>query len=194
LLIWGREGIAKDVKGGFELAQEGARLGCHHCQGIMAYCYWGGFGCRTNVARSLQLARESSGRGSRYGQYALGRLHHFGEGGLWQDGAQALAFYRLAAAQGLDVAQHSMGGMHHFGRGVAQDYAEALRWYQLAAAQGYPEALYWVASYHEFGLGVAADVAEAIVWYRRAHAAGHTGAAAQLQRLGVNLMTFIQIS
>jgi len=175
LLIHGREGVAEDRDAAFELAEEGARLGCHHCQGVLAYCHYGGWGCEEDRARSLELAGESSGRGSRYGQYTLGQLHLF----------QALALYRLAAAQGLDEAQYSLGGMFYYGIGVAQDDAEALRLYQLAAAQGHPGALYWVALCHQNGHGVvAADVAEAIRWYRRAQAAGHPTAAGALQRLG----------
>jgi TPR repeat protein len=196
LLIGGREGVAKDEERGFELAEEGAHLGCHHCQGVVAYCLWGGFcgwgvfsgpgyGCERDPVRSLELARESSGRGSRYGQFTLGWLHRVGAGGLGQDDAQALALHRLAATQGLDKAQLSLGGWYHNGFGVAQDYAEALRLYQLAAAQGYPHALYMVANCHERGHGVAAaDVAAAICWYRRAQAAGNTAAARELQRLG----------
>jgi len=183
LLIDGREGVAKDEERGFELAEEGARLGCHHCQGVLAYCYYGGLGCVTDEARSLELARESSGRGSRYGQLTLGDLHRYGEGGLEEDEAQAVALYRLAAAQGLDEAQRSLGDMYQEGEGVAHDHTEALQWYKLAAAQGHPLALYCVATCHEYGYGVAVDVAEAIRWYRRAQAAGDPDAAADLQRL-----------
>ena len=182
-LIEGRESIAKDEQRGFELAEEGARLGCHHCQGVLAYCYLFGYGCRKDAAQSLELARESSGRGSRCGQHTLGDLHYHGAGGLAEDHAQAVALYRLAAAQGLDEAQYWLGYMYHYGCGVAQDRAEALRWFQLAAAQGHPEALYFVAAFHERGWGVAADVAEAIRWYRRAQAAGFTAAASALKSL-----------
>jgi hypothetical protein len=35
LHIDGREGIAWDAETGFELSAEGARSGCHHCQGVM---------------------------------------------------------------------------------------------------------------------------------------------------------------
>jgi len=182
LLINGRVGVfAEDEERGFELAEEGARLGCHHCQGLVAYCTM--FGCGMDHARSLELARESSGRGSRYGQVTLGRLHYSGDGGLARDVAQAVAFYRLAAAQGLDWAQCRLGDMYYDGDGVTQDYAEALRWYQLAAAQGHPEGLYMVAGCHEHGFGVAADVAQAIRWYRRAQTAGDLQAAYELQRL-----------
>jgi len=184
LLICGREGIVKDEGRGFELAEEGARLGCHHCQGVLAYCYCWGHGCERDVARSLELARESSGRGSRYGQLTLGTLLGLGEGGLAVDHAQALAFYRLAAAQGLDEAQYSLGFMYFHGDGVARDAAEAMRWYRIAAAQGLPDALFWVAYCHEKGLCVAADVAEAIRWYKRAQAAGDPCATVKLQQLG----------
>ena len=158
-------------------------MGCHHCQGVMAWCYLGGDGCEADAARSLELARESSGKGSRYGQHVLGWLYRFVAGGVALDGAQALALYRLAAAQNLDWAHGSLGGMYDNGRGVAQDDAEALRLYQLAAAQGQSQALYNVAVCYEHGEGVRKNKAEAIRWYRRAQAAGDADAAAAVQRL-----------
>ena len=112
-------------------------MGCHHCQGVMAICYCWGDGCEADEARSLELARESSGRGSRYGQDALGEFYRFGLGGVAQDHAQAVALYQLAAAQGLDGVQLILGYMYSEGLGVAQDDAEARRWDQLVAAQGY---------------------------------------------------------
>ncbi len=52
LHIAGRKGVfAKDVSRAFKLAEVGARLGCHHCQGVLAYCYLKGFGCEKNEAR-----------------------------------------------------------------------------------------------------------------------------------------------
>jgi TPR repeat protein len=183
LLIDGREGVAMDKKRAFELVVEGAHLGCHHCQGVLAYCYRSGCGCIQDSARSLELALESSGRGSRYGQYMLGELHCLGDGGLAVDYAQALVFYGLAAVQGLDCAQCTLGVMYYCGQGVALDFAEALRWYQLAAAQGDPNALHWVAFCHEYGRGVRKSKAAAIRWYKRAQAAGDTQAASILQSL-----------
>ena len=171
MLFEGREGVAEHGNLALALAEEGARLGCHHCQGVIAWCCWLGIGCRDD-AQSLELARESSGKGSRYGQYALGRLYAKGEGGLAQDDAQALALYRLAAAQNLDEAQFSLGHMYYHGIGVAEDNAEALRLFQRAAAQGHPQALFNVGVCHELGRGVRRNKAEAIRWYRRAQAAG----------------------
>jgi len=187
LLSNGREGVAKDQQTAFKLAEEGARLGCHHCKGVMASCYFFACGCVDDYARSLELARESAGRGSRYGQFTLGQLCKLGRGlglGAEFDDAQALAFFRLAAAQGLDAAQFQLGFMLQYGYCVVRDCTEGLRLLHLAAAQGCPEALYEVAFFHEHGYGVAADVAEAIRWYRRAQAAGDPDAAGKLQELG----------
>ena len=172
MMLDGREGVYVDRNRAFELAEEGTRLGCHHCQGVMAYCYWKGCVIQPDSVRSLELARKSSELGSRYGQYVLGVLYEFGEGGVAQDYAQSVAFYRLAAAQGLDKAQISLGLRYNKGQGVAKDSAEVLRWFQLAAAQGHPEALFNVATCHEHGHGVCKNKAEAICWYMRAQAAG----------------------
>jgi len=184
MLISGREGVAWDQKRGFKLVEEGARLGCHHCQGVMALCYLFGYGCVKDASRSLALARAIEGKGSKYGQLVLGDLYRLGEGGVAQDYAAAVAQYRLAAAQGYDQAQHSLGYMYHMGYGVALDYAEALRLYKLAAAQGLGGALFKVGACYEQGLSVAADRAEAIRWYKRAAATGCTLATDALKRLG----------
>jgi TPR repeat protein len=184
MLIGGKEGVAMDQKRAFELVEEGTRLGCCHSQGVMAKCYWGGYGCSKDKARSLVLARASAGEGSKYGQRALGWLYREGEGGVGKDYAEAVAQFRLAAAQGDGGAQNELGFMHHMGYGVAKDKAEALRWYKLAAAQGLGAALCGVGLYYENGYSVAADRAEAIRWYKRAAAAGISKAADSLKRLG----------
>jgi len=185
MLIDGREGVAVDRKRGFELVVEGARLGCHHCQGVMAKCYFYGFGCSKDEARSLALARTSAGEGSsKYGQWMLGWLYRVGKGGVAQDYAAAVAQFRLAAAQGYDMAQCNLGYMHGMGHGIAKDKAEALRLYKLAAAQGLGWALNNVGWYYEKGYSVAADRAEAIRWYKRAAEAGWHEAADNLRRLG----------
>ena len=181
MLLDGRKGVAKDCIGAFELAEEGARLGCHHCRGVMAFCYWSGCGCEADDVRSLEMARESAGKGSRYEQCALGFLHLDGGGG-----PEAVDFFRLAAEQGLGLAQYQLGEAYYYGFGVAEDNAEALRWYQLAAAQGDRDGLYSVALFHEHGCSVSSNMAEAFRWYRSAQAAGHPTAAAQCRRLRID--------
>ena len=70
LLIFGREDVAMNQERAFQLAEEGVRLGCYHCHGVLAYCYWGGYGCDANETRSLEIAIESSNKGSKYGTRA----------------------------------------------------------------------------------------------------------------------------
>jgi len=184
ILLRGREGVAQDRNIAFELVEEGARVGCHHCQGVLAECYWFGYGCQKDEARSLELARESSGNRSKYGQYKLGNMYCLGNRGVAKDYAQALALYQLAIEQNFDLAQYNLGVMYYYGVGFAQDCAEALRLFLLAAAQGNPGALYCVAQCHENGQGgVPKNKVEAIRWYRRAQAAGYLKAAAKLQEL-----------
>jgi TPR repeat protein len=173
LLVDGREGVLKNYQEAFQLVDTGARLGCHHCQGVLAYCYLG-HGCEMgdiDFVRSLELASDSSERGSKYGQCALGDIYRVG---FERNYPKSVEFYLLAAAQGLDVAQLNLGSMHQIGNVVAQNYAEALRLYQLAADQGHPRALYFVGNFNEFGRGVPVDVKKANHWYKCALAAGFT--------------------
>jgi TPR repeat protein len=133
-------------------------------------------GCEEDRVRSLELARESAGKGSRYGQFTLGKLLFHGQGGAARDTGAAFALFRLAAT--FDGAQCDLGDMYRYGWYVAPDHTEALRCYQLAAAQGFPKAIERVAYCHQHGIGVPADPTEAIRWYRRAQAAGDPDIAA----------------
>jgi len=209
MLLHGRVGVARDCNRAFALVEKGTRLGCHDCQGVMAFCYGAGVGCEEDRVRSLELARESAGRGSRYGQFTLGKLLFHGEGGAARDKGAAFALFRLAAT--FDGAQCDLGdmyrdgwytgdldGRYHVEHRVAPDHTEALRWYHLAAAQGFPKAIKSVADCHERGIGVPADEAEAIRWYKRAQAAGDSdiaaGASFSIERINLNARLLLQRS
>ena len=193
LLVRGRESVAQDRQAAVKLACQGMGLGCHHCQGVMAYCHHVGFGNGTaehpftvDEARSLRLAMESSVKGSRYGEHTLGDLlYENSEEVLALNFEKAVMHYRLAAAQGLDEAQCSLGNMYHCGYGVPQNHTEALRLFQLAAAHGLPQASFNVARCHELGEGVPVDVEAAMCWYRRAQAGGHAFAENKLRQLAL---------
>lgn len=183
----GRKGVPRNKYEAFRLVKNGARLGCPHCQGVMAECYFYSFGLELDLERTVKLAHDSSEKGSRYGQYVLGKLIRYGQEGEELDDAQkdaqTLKLYQLAAAKNLDEAQWGLGHLYYYGRGVAVDYAEALRWYRLAAAQGHSSALSSVASCYTDGQGVTKDTAEAIRWYRLAEEEGCISAAYALQWL-----------
>jgi len=185
MLMLGRKGVPKDHTRGFVLAEEGVRLGCQHCQGVMARCFFFGQGCSKDAARSLALARESAARGSKHGQRLLGFFYQKGLAGVVQDGTKAISMYQLAAAQNYDEAQNDLGFVNENGIGLVVDYAAALRWFKLAANQGHPTASSNTALIYKRGRSVPADKAEAICWFRRAAAAGHLAAAAELKKLGI---------
>jgi TPR repeat protein len=190
--MFAREGIAKNQNTAIELVQEGTRLGCHHCQGVLAYCLWN---CHIQFRNfdgfidqdldpppsCAEMALASSTRGSAYGHFVLGILVDWDT-----DESEALGYFRRAAEQHLDAAQYELGKfMYQGGFCASSQYDETLRWFQLAAAQGHPGALFAVGLMHELGHGVPADGAEAIRWYRRAAAAGHPRAAHCVQKLQV---------
>ncbi len=173
ILIKGREGVAKDHIGSFKLVDEGARLGCRHCQGVLAWHYRWGDEIRRDTARSLKLAYDSSDKGSRYGIFVLGRIFHIvaKENGT-QDYSKVIELYNRAAEMYLDEAQCSLGFLYSNGLGITQDSAEALRLFQLAAHQRHPVALVNMALCYQFGDGVKKDMTEALRLLRLAAAQG----------------------
>ena len=183
LLIHGREGIAKDTKAALELAEEGTRLGCHHCQGLLASETEPiVIGDPQTEAKKLALAIASCQSGSMYGQYALGELRYADAEA--NDDAEALALFQLAAEQNLDRAQLKLGKiLYRNGLCPPEQHAEALRWFKLAAGQGDGDGLFMVGYMHELGHSVPADKNAAVRWYKRAVAAGHFRAAFCVQKL-----------
>ncbi len=182
ILFNGRKGVPVDWYGGFNLVEEGTRLGCHHCQGLLAMCYRMGHSCvKANAAQSLELALDSSKNGSMYGQWVLGKLYKHGDG-VAPDDAQAFKCYSLAAEQKFDGAQLSLGLMYYQGCGVRQDYNKAFQLYTLAAVQGEHMAMYYIAQCYEDGRGVPINLKKAITWYKNAQSAGNFLAQEKMRR------------
>ncbi len=182
-LVDGREGTLMDERRAFELAEEGARSGCHHCQGVLALCLIEGCGTPVNLKEAVPLAIASSCQGSPYGDLAFASLKYNGLGGVAKNRKEAYLLFKKVAAAGIDVGQFMLGVMHENGEDVVKDYVEALRLFVLAANQGYPSALFKVGDFHHGGFGVPRDIATAVLWYERAKAAGNRRAAMVLQFL-----------
>ena len=190
LHIEGREGVAENQYTAFALAEEGARFGCHHGKGVLAYCLGNCPGCALSAypdpyvvdeARALKLARESAAAGSRY------RCCHHCQGVLAYrlgncpgcalsaypdpyvvDEARALKLARESAAAGSRYGQHTLGTLLE----DASNYAQALLQYRLAADQGLDDAQCQLGRMYEYGRGVALDHVEALRLYHLAAAQG----------------------
>ncbi len=180
MLYHGREGVPEDWRRGLELAKEGVRLGCHHCLVVMASIQWVHVE-RQGSSQPFVWARESAGKGSKFGQYVLGDFYQHGSFGLIIDFTAAVAHYQLAVAQNYCEAQYDFGFLYDMGIFVEQNDAEAMRLYKLAAAQGFSMAMTAIGHCYRYGTGVAEDRAEAIRWYERADAAGCHSAGDYLQ-------------
>jgi TPR repeat protein len=182
ILIHGRKGIPQDMKKGFALAEAGTKLGCCECAGVLAI-YNRGYGCERNIARSYELAFNSSKDSNKYSLYALAIIYFYGNPFVPKNLAKALEFFQQAAAQNLDLAYFQLGIMYSEGNGVDPDLTEAVRYWRLAAIQGYPEAIWTLAECYENRRGVPCDIDLAIYWYNLALEAGDTDAADKLKML-----------
>jgi hypothetical protein len=150
MLIDGREGLPSDCKTAFMLANHGAQLGCHHCQGVLSRCYliaedifrasMKGFPreCIEKRFDRERLARASAAKGSRYGQFMLGMDPSL----VRTDPTRAEALRTLSAEQGYEEAQFTKAALYmRDGDGHTKDVVQALQWYKRAAAQGLSLAL-----------------------------------------------------
>jgi TPR repeat protein len=106
VLLEGREGVPKNLKRAFALASIGAELGCPHCKGVLARCFFAGYGCQLDLALAERLAQESADACSRYGLYVLGYLA-YEKGRL----VAAKTYWQKAANLGLAVAQFNLASL-----------------------------------------------------------------------------------
>ena len=152
LLLHGREGLPRNREAAFKMAQEGSRRGCPHSQGVLALCmimdYPPSPVSKFDENEQRRLANASAEAGSKYGQFALGRILE-NETPNSERGVTAAysVQYSLAAAQGLDEAQVQWsyeicfetviaGGGEEEERRLLQREEEEHRLLLLAAAQG----------------------------------------------------------
>jgi TPR repeat protein len=113
--------------------------------------------------KSMDLASKSAAKGSKYGEYLLGRNTGERKGG---------ELVRSAAAKGLDAAQYEIGCWCFQTKRRKQDYPRALHYFHLAAAQGFLHAMEKISIAHRDGLGTPKNSVEANKWYKRAQEGG----------------------
>jgi TPR repeat protein len=106
ILIEGRSGVPKNPHKAFALARFGAENGCSHCEGVLARCYLGGYGCKEDPVEAEKLATASAAAGSHYVDFVLGYL-------AYERGNHDLAkmHWQKAADRGLAVAMVNLAKM-----------------------------------------------------------------------------------
>lgn len=164
----------------FQLASDGAKLGCPHCKGILAYLLYYGCGCEQNVNEALRLAKESADQGSEYGHLAYGRIIY------WTDPKNrdiAIEHYMIASEMKLNEALLTVGNMLMCGTYFPIDKEMGFKLIMEAAHQKHRSAYDAIAKCYEFGNGVPVDKIGAIKWYTMAIEAGFTSSQQALDRL-----------
>lgn len=164
----------------FQLASDGAKLGCHHCKGILAYLLYYGCGCEQNVNEALGLAKESADQGSEYGHLAYGRIIY------WTDPKNrdtAIKHYMIASEMKLNEALLTVGNRLMCGTYFPIDKEMGFKLIMEAAHQKHRSAYDRIGRCYEFGDGVPVDKIEAIRWYTMAVEAGFTSSQQALNRL-----------
>lgn len=171
-----------------KLVEEGALWGCRDCQGVLAWLIH----IEAEISdeeeqtekypKSLELALQSSEKGSKYGQFVLGYFNEdYNSSGvpMEKNMVRSCEWYRLASSQGHDGATYKLAEFYAgadeetifavFGElDVETLNAEALRLYILAVAQGYqnPDVLRHIAEFVNHtgneGFVVSKNKAEAI--------------------------------
>ena len=134
-----RVGVPQDKARSMQLLQDGARLSCVHCKGILGGCCLFGEGVEQDLPRGSQLLKESVAAASCYGQYVLALCHvhdiaHVvgSEGASVQAAAECAVFVSLlnkSAAQVSAAANmfHVTASLSHSGQGLRSCGAHALQ-------------------------------------------------------------------
>jgi TPR repeat protein len=143
MLLGGRTNVPDNQDLAYDFALAGAKLGCQHSKGQLAYCtilyreppksYAEGKALEKKV---LVMAKESAMTGSKFGLSAMACCYDLGFA-VTKDKNEAIKLYEQAAQKGHDISQYEMGYNH-------LSDSEGIRWFQLAAEQGHLDSIYMV--------------------------------------------------
>lgn len=189
ILIDGREYVPQDHPRMLRLLDQGLSKGCPECYGVKAsFHMFRDWDPRYKMSRkqSFQLASKSALGGSKYGFYALGKLHlhSYGKNGIESNVDKAIKYLYAAAELGNCEAQYALGMMYRWDNNcLPQDISQTVIWYERAANQGFPLALMLIAQMYEDGIGVTPNIDMAIYWFTRAVAANSRDAELFLERV-----------
>jgi TPR repeat protein len=177
------DGVKKDAKLAMDWFQKAidAKQNAEAMDGVGSL-YADGIGVDKDDKKALEWFQKAADKGSKNGQYNLGRRYYDGRG-VAQDYAQAEHWLEISAERGDRKAQNLLGVMNHKGLGLPQDDHKAFSLYLKSAEQHLPEAQNNLAYLYETGKGTDKDLTEAIKWYDRAAEQGNKKAQESLVRL-----------
>jgi hypothetical protein len=198
LLAHGMDGIKANHVRMHELLRRGISKNCHHCIAVSLY---GNFDCSLKIphvdpVQCLELARQSSARGSMHGIYALGWCYAWGYDGEenWDKrDEKAYNKFEEAAQLGHPGALYNLALAHYGGNhDYEKDRITAFGFHQAAATRGCASSLSILGQMLSEGEIGPPDYDQAIYWLERAVGAeendcvpnyGYTTAAEHLDRV-----------
>lgn len=169
ILLEGRKDVPQNHRKAFEIAQIGAKKGCPACCGVLARCFYNGYGCSQDKSKAFHLAKKSADAGSCYGYFILGW-------NTYDDGQNydAIILWQKAADLGLAAAQVNLGFMFANGEGVRKDEKKAFQLYEMAADKKHPEGYVNLSRMYSHGIGVERDYDKASHYACLAREAGNS--------------------
>ncbi len=156
LLLQGGIGIPLHPRKAFVLASIGAKKGCSACIGVLARCYYNGYGCTKDETHAVQLAKKSALSGNHFGFFVLA-WKSYDDG----DQKKAAQLWQISAEHGLAAAQVCLAYLYANGEGVEKNEQKAFQLYQMAADQEYPEGYLNLSRMYLLGIGVESDIDKA---------------------------------
>jgi TPR repeat protein len=91
---------APDLEAGEAELTTCANLGNSICEAMLGYIFQSGMTGQRDTARALPYYESSAGKGNMYGQFYLGTVYEYGEGGVARDLDKAIEYFKAAALQG----------------------------------------------------------------------------------------------
>lgn len=126
-----------------------------------------------DIARGMELVRQSAEGGYGDAIYALGYCYETGQNFDTIDHAKALACYQQLADNNVAAGQFKVGLYYELGDGgLPADSVKAVEYYQRAANQGHGEAMCYLGDFYRVGRILPLDRKKAFDMYMQAHEVG----------------------
>ena len=167
MLIYGRNGVARDPKKGcgYEAKASASRADAMHLVGA---CWQNGLTGAKDTAKAEAAYLNSAHMGFPKSRCALGQML-LGEPGK---GDRGIGLCKESANAGDVEAQLVVADAYFFGRGVKEDHQEARKWYAMAADRKNPQALRRLGEMYAAGDGGNRDTKKAVALWQEAEKAG----------------------
>ena len=137
------QGVPKDTKKGFGLAELSARTGSKMGYQMMGNIYANGLGVDVNYSKAMEQYKKAAAIGLDLAMYSIGSMYYKGQG-VQQDLVKALEWFQKAADLGSHQALCMLGLYYEFGLAMPKDRDKAVQYFKQSAEKDNPWAKSWL--------------------------------------------------